>query len=192
MGLFDRFKKKEAPPAVSAAPIMEHKPCGPNIIEIARLISQDNEAVLRDVTACTKDPAAWYDAHQGQYFERSITSADDLELVQWIGLVDILEECGWVCERDWKDELEDFLYFAKNLHGFQAQGLSMNPDWFDANENIPAWCNILTEKWTPQSVRMAAIGIDSDSYVLFPYPVPQLPTLQKLAEEIGQYIGFVE
>ena len=192
MILFDRFKKKEASPAASAAPAVERKPYGPNLIEIARLISRGDEAVLRDLTACTGDPTAWYDAHQGQYFERSITSAKDPELVQWIGLVDILEEHGWVCERDWKDELSDFLYFVENLNGFQALGLYICPDWFDADGDIPAWCKILTEKWTSQGVRIAVIGIDSDSYVLFPYPVSQLPTLQRLAGEIGQCIDFVE
>ena len=192
MALFGHFKKKEASAAVPAAQTVERKPYGPNLIEIARLISQDNEAVLRSVTACTENPAAWHKAHQEQYFERGITSAKNLGLVQWIGLVDILEEHGWVCERDWKDELEDFLYFVEHLHGFQAQELSIDPDWFNADADIPVWCGILAEKWVSKGVRMAAIDIDSDSYVLFPCPVSQYPALRKLAKEIGQCIEFVD
>ena len=192
MGFFDRFKKKEASPAAPAAPTVEREPCGPNIVEIARLISQGDEAVLRDVTACIGAPAAWYDAHQGQYSERGIASAKDPDLIQWLGLVDILEEHNYVCERDWKDELENFLYFVENLRGFQALGLSIDPNWFDADGDVPIWCNILTQKWGPQGVRMAAIGIDSDSYVLFPALTAQFTALQKLAGEIGQYIEFVE
>lgn len=124
--------------------------------------------------------------------ERGVTSADDLELVQWLGLVDILEEHGWVCERDWKDELEDFSYFVQNLHGFQQLGLELDPDWLDEDEDIPAWCGILTEKWSAQGVRMAAIDIDSDSYVLFPVSSARFAGLQKLAEGIGQHIDYVE
>ena len=192
MGLLEHFKKKEASAEASAAQTVGRKPYGSNLIEIARLISRGNEAVLRDAAACAGDPAAWYNAHQEQYFERGITSAKNLELVQWIGLVDILEEHGWVCERDWKDELEDFLYFVEHLHGFQAQELSINPDWFDAGDDIPVWCSILTEKWVSKGVRVAAIDIDSDSYVLFPCGVSQFPALRKLAKEIGQSIEFVD
>ena len=171
---------------------VERKPYNPNLIEIAKLIAPGDEAVLRDVTACVESPAAWYNAHQEQYFERGITSAKNPGLVQWIGLVDILEGHGWVCERDWKDELVDFLYFVEHLHGFQAQGLSIDPDWFDADDDIPVWCGILTEKWQSKGVRMAAIDIDSDSYVLFPCAVSQYPALRKLAEEIGQCFEFVD
>ena len=192
MGLFDHFQKKEASAAVPAAHTAERKPYGPNLIEIARLISCGNEAVLHDATACAGDPTAWYNAHRERYSERGITSAKNPGLVQWIGLVDILEEHGWVCERDWKDELEDFLYFVEHLHGFQAQELSIDPDWFDADADIPVWCGILTEKWASKGVRMAAVGIDSDSYVLFPCPASQYPVLRKLAAEIGQCIEFVD
>lgn len=68
----------------------------------------------------------------------------------------------------------------------------MDPAWLDGGQDIPIWCNILAEQWEPQGVRIAAIGIDSDSYVLFPCPVAQLPTLQRLAGELGQYIESVE
>ena len=190
MGIFDRFKKQDPAPETSSAPETECKPFGPNVLEIAKLISSGDEAVMADITACTGDPAAWFQTHEDRYRERGVTSADDLELVQWLGLVDILEEHGWVCERDWKDELEDFSYFVQNLHGFQKLGLELDPDWLDEDEDIPAWCGVLTEKW--EGVCVAAIDIDSDSYVLFPATAPQFAQLQKLAGEIGHCIDAVE
>ncbi|MCI8422483.1 MAG: hypothetical protein HFF50_02965 [Lawsonibacter sp.] len=192
MGIFDFFKKQSPDPAVPPAPAAERKPFGPNVVEIAKLISAGDEAVMADIAACTGDPAAWFEAHQARYKERCVLSADDLEKIQWLGMVDILEEHGWVCERDWKDELEDFSYFVQNLHGSQKLGLEMNPDWFDENEDIPLWCNILTEKWSAQGVRLAAININSDSYVLFPASAEQYSALQTLAKSIGQYIDYVE
>ncbi len=189
MGIFDRFKKKEE---TTPAPPAERRPFGPGVAEIATLISTGDEAVSADISACTSDPVAWFQAHEDRYMERGVTSADDLELVQWLGLVDILEEHGWVCERDWKDELEDFSYFVQNLHGFQQLGLELDPDWLDEDEDIPTWCGILTEKWSAQGVRMAAIDIDSDSYVLFPVSSARFAGLQKLAEGIGQHIDYVE
>ena len=192
MGIFDRFKKQDPAPETSSAPETECKPFGPNVLEIAKLISSGDEAVMADITACTGDPAAWFQTHENRYMERGVTSADDLELVQWLGLVDILEEHGWVCERDWKDELEDFSYFVQNLHGFQKLGLELDPDWLDEDGDISEWCGVLAEQWSAQGVRMAAIDIDSDSYVLFPAAAPQLAQLQGLAGEAGHRIDYVE
>ena len=190
MGIFDHFKKQAPAPEVPSAPEAKCKPFGPNVLEIAKLISSGDKAVLKDVSACTEDPIGWFTAHQDRYGERCILSSDDPELIQWLGLVDILEEHGWVCERDWKDELEDFSYFVQNLHGFQKLGLELDADWLDEDEDIPAWCGVLTEKW--EGVCVAAIDIDSDSYVLFPVASLQLAQLQKLAEEIGHCIDAVE
>ncbi len=190
MGFFDHFKTKKAAPEPLEPSV---KSIGPTVVEIARIISSGDEAVLRDITACTENPADWYDDCREQLFIRSVPPDESLEMVQWLTLMDILEKYGWVCKPDWKDrkdKLTDFLYLVENLHSFQAQGLSMNPAWFDAGGNISAWCGVLAEKWASKGVRMASIDIES--YVLFPCPVSQFPTLQGLAEEIGQYIAFVE
>ena len=188
MGLFGIFRAKETPPPEPPKP--EAKDLGPVLMEIARIISSGDEAVLRDITACTEDPASWFTAHQDRYRERCILSSDNLELIQWLGLVDILEEYGWVCERDWKDELEDFSYFVQNLHGFQKLGLELDPDWLDEDEDISAWCGVLTEKW--EGVCVAAIDIDSDSYVLFLTSAAHFADLQRLAGEIGHRIDAAE
>ncbi len=188
MGISDWFKKKPSLPQKEAAPETGCKPWGPSLMKIARLISYGDEAVLQEVSACTADPCAWFAAHQDRYEERSILSDEDLELIQWLGLVDILEEHGYTCERDWKDEKEDFIFFVQNLKGFQEQSLTIDPAWLDGEDGIPAWCNILAEKW--HGVRMAAIGIDSDSYVLFPVSEAHFSTLQALALEIGQHIDL--
>ena len=190
MALFDIFRTKEPPPPEPPKP--EPKDLGPTLLEIARIISSGDEAVLCDITACIANPDNWFMAHQDQYEERCIRSPDNPELIQWLGLVDILEEHGWVCERDWKDELEDFSYFVQNLHGFQKLGLELDPDWLDEDEDISAWCGVLTEKWASLGVRIATIGIDSDSYVLFPATAPQFDELQRLAGEIGQCIDAAE
>ncbi len=187
MGFFDHFKKNEAAPEPLEPSV---KSIGPTVAEIARIISSGDETVLRDITACTENPASWFTAHQDRYRERSVLSPNDPEAIQWLGLVDILEEHGWVCERDWKDELEDFSYFLQNLHGFQKLGLELDPDWLDEDEDISAWCGALTEQW--EGVCVAAIDIDSDSYVLFPTSTAQLADLQRLAGEIGHRIDAAE
>ena len=91
-----------------------------NLIEIGRIISGGDEAVLEELTACVTNPAAYFAAHAARYMERSIDSAGEPDLIRWIGMVDILEEHNFVCERDWKDEKEDFAYFFGNLAGIVA------------------------------------------------------------------------
>ena len=71
-------------------------------------------------------------------------------------------------------------------------GLELDESWFDEDEDIPAWCTVLTEKWRSQEVRVAAININTDSYVLFPTTYAHLDELQKLAGKIGQCIDCVE
>lgn len=192
MGFFDRFKKKDGKLAVSPAPEKAPVPFGLATVEIARVISGGDEAVMEEIAACAENPKNWFEKHQERYEERGVDSPCDLDLIAWLGLVDILEEHGWVCERDWKDELDDFSYFLQNLHGFQQLGLEMNADWFNADGDIPAWCGVLTEKWADRGVRVATIGIDSDSYVLFPVSSAQFAALQTQAEEIGRSIDYVD
>ena len=179
--------KDGTPPALAS---QEKKTGKSALVEIAALISGEESAVLQSVTSCAENPQGWFDSHREQYSQRCVMSSEDTDLVQWLGLVDILAEHGWVCERDWKDELEDFSYFVQNLHGFQKLGLELDPDWLDEDEDISAWCGVLTEKW--EGVCAAAIDIDSDSYVLFPTAAAQLADLQRLAGEIGHRIDAAE
>ena len=65
------FKKQDPAPETSSAPETECKPFGPNVLEIAKLISSGDEAVLNDVSACIENPADWYDACREQLFIRN-------------------------------------------------------------------------------------------------------------------------
>ena len=179
--------KDGTPPALAS---QEKKTGKSALVEIAALISGEESAVLQSVTSCAENPQGWFESHREQYSQRCVMSSEDTDLVQWLGLVDILEEHGWVCERDWKDELEDFSYFVQNLRSFSALNLELDPDWFDEDEDIPAWCGVLTEKW--EGACVAAIDIDSDSYVLFLTSAAHFADLQRLAGEIGHRIDAAE
>lgn len=187
MGLFDRFKKKpEDEPEETAKAGQTAWP--PVMLEIAEIISSGDEAVLREVTACTSDPAGYFSAHQERYEERNMDATCGPELIQWLGLVDILMEHNYVCERDWKDELPDFLYFLQHLRGTERLGLTIQEDWLDEDGDVDAWCSSIIEKWKPQQCRVAEIGIDSDSYVLFSCRENEWERLKALSKQLGQDI----
>lgn len=189
MGLLDRFRKTEKTDEQS------RKPDGngrrhPPLLEIARLISDGDQEVMAEAAECVSDPKRYFEVHIEQYEERGAEDSDDLELIQWLGLVDILEGRGWVCERDWKDELEDFLYFMGNLTGMTSNRLPLERAWFDSQGDIRQWCQILDEKWAPREACAAALDMDSDSYVLFPCKKSDLEELKACAAAIGRRIDL--
>ncbi|WP_160323650.1 DUF6630 family protein [Defluviitalea phaphyphila] len=112
--------------------------------------------------------------------------------MRWISLVSILEKNNYVCERDWKDEKEDFIYFVENLVGMKKYNVHIDPDWLNEDDFIPQWCQILDDKWKSQGVCMADFDIGSDSYVLFPCKTADLKLLQDYAAQIGERIDFAK
>lgn len=190
MGLFDRFRREKQNPEAQAAPGGDR--AAELLLEIAQIISAGDRAVLEPLNSCTDDPAGYFAAHRETYEERGVDAAEDLAQIQWLALVDILEEHGYVCERDWKDEKPDFLYFLRGLHGMERLNLEVEADWLEESGDIPAWCGVIAEKWSPRPCRVAAIGIDSDNYVLFPCTDGELERLRALAGQMGQSIDCVE
>lgn len=51
-------------------------------------------------------------------------------------MVDILIENLYVCERDWKDELDDFIYFVRELKEMKTKALPLEVEWFNESGNI--------------------------------------------------------
>lgn len=89
------------------------------IVDIAKAISANDKAVVAEMEKCLNDTELYVEENEDRFLERGIEVEeveDDVEEVRWIAMVDILETNGYVCERDWKDELEDFVYFVGNHH----------------------------------------------------------------------------
>ncbi|MCI8428586.1 MAG: hypothetical protein HFJ03_13790 [Lachnospira sp.] len=160
---------------------------GSAIIELAKRISNEDKAVLDEVTFCVTDIKKYFNENIEQYDNRFIEQFEDEEehTLCWLGMVDILEKNGYVCERDWKDEKEDFIYFVSELKGMSENGLILDENWLDEDDDITAWGEIIDEKWENDGFCLASIDIESDSFVLFPARVSDLETLDKLAKEAG-------
>lgn len=153
------------------------------IYKIAAEISDQDGAVLKEVCECLSDTQKYFMENEEDYEERSVTYDEGEEVVQWLGMVDILIKNNYVCERDYKDELEDFLYFVQELKGIKSNDLTLEEDWFDEDADITDWCSIIDGKWASQGMCIAAIDIDSDSYVIFPCKINVLQNLQEYAGE---------
>ena len=95
--------------------------------------NNERKAVLDEVTKCVYHTQEYLIEHKEQYLDRGLLEDDEEEDIGtlWLcGLVDILSEYQYVCELDWKSELEDFIYSVESLKGVLALGLRIDPQWF--------------------------------------------------------------
>lgn len=162
------------------------------LLEIARAVSENDAAVLEAVSRCAFDLQEFFTEQEVFFQETGMSRSRPAQELQWRGLTKILEDHGYVCERDWKDEKEDFVFFFGGLKGVRSNGLAIDPDWLDETADIPAWGAILTEKWREKGFAAAFLDIDSDSYVLFPCPTNAYSHLRELAERLGADVCILQ
>lgn len=164
-----------------------------SLVAIGKAISNGDKHVILEIKKCINDTSAYFLENEERFRERGVCE-EALDDVRWIALVDILEQNGYVCERDWQDELTDFVYFVEKLKGISSRKLSVDLDWFNEEGDISMWCKTLDEKWARSGNCncIAAIDIDSDSYVLFPYDSENLGKLSKLADMLGRRIDMAK
>lgn len=162
--------------------------------KIVTIISEHDTVAIKRITDCLADSEGYFHEHEDDFFERGIEEFGEIPLteMQWIAMVDILMESQYVCERDWKDDLDDFLFFVRELKGVKAAELPLEMEWFDKDADICEWCTIINDKWKPSGMCLARIDIESDSYVLFPCRDDQLHELEKLAKIVSYRINHVE
>lgn len=161
--------------------------CENNLLAIGMAISNDDTQVKAELETCINDTKAYFLENKERFEERGISEAA-LDEIRWISLVDILEINGYVCERDWQDELDDFVYFVEKLKGVASRKLALDLQWFKEEDDVSTWCEMLDEKWAEKGICIAGIDIGSDSYVLFPYETEKLGELSRLAEGLERRI----
>lgn len=177
MGLLDKFRKK---------------PEQDFIIEIARTVSQGDSAVLSQVSLCSADIRKYFSQNTAAYEERGIDGTADESTLKWIGLVDILINANYLCERDWKDEKTDFIFFLQNLNTTNTLHLKIDEHQLDDSGDITGWCETLDRLWEQCGACIAAFDIDSDSYVMFPCKTSDLPKIQQYAEQLEHRIDLAK
>ena len=161
---------------------------------ITAIISGNDSSVLEKVKDCLRDTESYFKEYANVFLERGIEKFDDLPLreLQRIAVVDILAENLYVCERDWKDEIDDFLYSVGELKGTKEQALPLKTEWFDSDGDISEWSAIIDGKWKSFGMCLAGIDIESDSYVLFPCKIDKLNELETLAKVVSYRIDYAK
>ena len=172
--------------------ILEQNP----LLEIATCISQGDKSVEAAVKKCLSDMDTYFEEHVEDfedrgYEEEELEDAGEEEL-QWIALADILINHVYCCELDWKCEKEDFVECFNELQGMEVYNLTLEEDCLEEEADVTEWCTVLDEKWKEKGICIAALDIDSDSYVIFPIEEAELDKLMELAEKVDGRIALAK
>ena len=168
------------------------------LLQIGTLISKGDKSIEKEIKKCLSDMDAYYEEHEEDYEDRCLDRETieeeevEEEELQWIALVDILINHAYCCELDWKCYKEDFVYCLNELHGMEFYNLTLEEDWLDEEADVTEWCTVIDEKWQEKGVCVAALDIDSDSYVIFPIMKKELEKLMELADEIDCRIALAK
>lgn len=197
MGLFQNlFKRSEKPESKKEISKEKSKVNSKDIskefLEIAGLISYQDQEIMDELRKFMADPHTYFTEHRDMFEEWGMCNYSEERYFARDTLVGFLEKGNYICVRDWKDEKEDFIYYVKNLVGFQKSGLRLEDDWLDENDGIGIWSGILDSKWKEKGYCMADIDIEADSYALFVCSTDTLNSLQSLAESIGYHIDLAK
>lgn len=196
MGLFGLFGKKQKPEAKPAVRKEEPSAIDPEVrrqalLEIVRIISQDDPGIMADAAECVDHPDAYLSTHEDSYYDWDFgpNAWAGPKRIQWIGLVMMLEAKGHVCCRDWKDERADFVYFLRELTGTKRLGLELQENWLDDEGDVGRWLDVLNNKWEPEKCCAGVLDTNSDSYVMFVCRTAERDRLVELAAQVGEIIA---
>ena len=150
----------------------------------------DNTEVRSKLESCLESPQRYYRENVESYEERCIDGNQEDKTIIWIGMVDEMLSGNEAIELDWKTDVEDFFDEMKGLANRHHLGLQ--EDWFQEDDDIPTWCELLDEKWADKQFCVGGMDIDSDSYVLFVCRTEVLKQLSELGKQVGQRFDFAK
>lgn len=184
MGFFDRFKKKSGEPKL---------PENEALTEIFTSISEGDPAAAEEIRLCLNEPRKFAQKYANGFAERcvNIGKAEESEL-KWLGCTDILIRSGYAQECDYNCELADLVFSVNGLKSVKDVGIEFSEEDFDEDEDITAWCRQIGGMPSNRGIRIGALDIDSDSYVIFAAKPEKIERLKSLAKSAGQRIDLAE
>lgn len=178
----EKIKKEDTKKNQKDNPVTDESYLQNAIINISKIISHNNNEVINEIVSIMNNRENYI-----KNSERGIDENCSTDILFWLIMVDTLEKYNYVCERDWKDEFEDFIYFLSNLKTFD---IDISNDIFNEDESIVEWCKAIDSKYEPKCI--GCIDIDSDSYVLFVSNNDEINELKRLSREISKKIDYAK
>lgn len=115
--------------------------------EIAEIISGNDQKVMELIKRCVYNADAYFKDNTSRYEEHGMYIDDqdsyEEEEIPWIGMNDILEDNGYVYEIDSSSYLEDYIDAIESCKAFESNGLSIDEEWFDEEDEMQTWFKVL-------------------------------------------------
>lgn len=155
-------------------------------VEIAKIISHDDEKVIKDMEQLLADPISYLcdDDDLSEFEKKMIREQKVDDGTIWQGMITCLTRNNYACERDWKDELEDFFYFLDNL----KYDVKLDKDILDEDGDITEWCARLDKSLQDEGMCIGNMDTGGDSFALFICEIGVLKQLRGMARSIGRRI----
>lgn len=150
------------------------------IADIAALITDNNSEVVSALRECASDPWCYAEKNAARYLQRGIVVSDrkgnDIGDICWIGMIDELEENGYLFTCDYSEEVENILWGLSQLKNYGL--IEKYTDGFEADDDDDAEAFVHNLNGTLKGACLCMIDIDSDSYELI---IASLDVYQKIS-----------
>lgn len=156
------------------------------LVKISEKLAFGLDEITSTVKLAMENPQQYIGEFSDELEDRGIS--EPFEALPWIALVDALIEHQLADEIDWKEENDDIIEVIDQL--LQRKQLP-RVDWtslhneHDDETSTDEFLEAISVKLEEQSMALAYLDIDSDSYVLIVVKDHEISELKELAEEAG-------
>lgn len=160
------------------------------IADIAAFITDNDSEVVSKLCECASDPWAYAEKNTSRYLQRGIfvsgREANDIDDICWIGMIDELEENGYLFPCDYSEEVENILWGLSQLKNYGL--IESYTDDFEADDDEDAEAFIHKLNSTLKCACICMIDIDSDSYELIIASLDVYKKISAIAKNNGYSI----
>ncbi|EUJ40191.1 hypothetical protein PWEIH_04628 [Listeria weihenstephanensis FSL R9-0317] len=182
MGIFDFFQKKTV--GASDADAVDYS----KLIEIARILSNDNKGLVDDATLMANDYEKFQQTYEKWCLEMWEDSLDNhnarlLTAAYWFVGYETSHQFGAYI--DWKEETEDILWQLKSAIDSLGYSLNLDKIVFTGEEATDEALDKINAYFLMEGYTLVTLDTDSDCYHLFIIPNEKLDRLICLGQSIG-------
>ena len=154
-----------------------------NLIEIAKILTNNNQKYVDDITEMTEDIHAFYTKHK-EWFddELSVLSIDEVELdrtfVYWLLF-------KYSADVDWKEYINEILGQLEGINKNLDYPLDIDKIEIDREEETFKAFQLINTHFSARGYKLVTLESGGDNYYLFIAPEKECGRLEKLGMEIG-------
>jgi hypothetical protein len=154
-----------------------------NAIELAKIISNNNETAVSDIALLVENYAAFYQKYQNWCDEMDFDGDPLLTFAYWLAGYDT--NCKYGAYIDWKEATEDIIWNLAPAIVNLGYPLKLNEIEFSGEEFTDEALRIINEHFAKQGFTLVALDTQSDCYHLFVINANDFAKVIALGKEIG-------